>query len=195
MFSVPLVCHDEADRHPYAPFVSAEISILGGCTTVALLVDTGADHTVLDPYTAGLPKPVLQQGVRERSMGVGGRWPSRRFKDCRLTVLAEDDENVEHMVGLALPSVSVLSPFGKPGKLRDGELAFDEDLGPYAPQDRKLTSGAVRRCHQVTPLLGRDCFRENKLSLEWDPNGESAILFGEPPAVQERLEPGNEDST
>ena len=174
MHRIRLSCKGPHEKTPHAPFVGGTLELHGHAANVVFLVDTGADHTMLDSHTLRLPVPILKKGLPGVAKGVGGDWPRRQFTDAKVTFLGEDAQTASEVaLTINVPSLSVLTPFAEV----TGERLVEE-LGPVAPTDRRLQGQRpkVRVCPPVTPLLGRDLFYGSRLRIEWNPRGDSWIL-------------------
>lgn len=174
------VSQNRADQqHPHAPFVGGELQLGDHAASVVLMIDTGADFTLIDASKARIPAEIMRRGSKQAVRGVGGAWPARRFVDrASFMVVAEDSETrAEVGAKLSLPILDVAAPYAE---VRGSELL--EELRPVAPTDRRVAGPhpRIRACPPMVPLLGRDAFKANGLRLEWDPNADSWVFAPRP---------------
>ena len=161
--------------HADAPILSADLELADHIYPIAFLIDTGADHTVVDALTARMQADVMSKGIREKIKGVGGKWPVRRFRDvATILTLARDESEKEVPIRISLPTLDVMAPFAQ---FKGDDVL--EILHPVAPSDRRLSghSPRIRRVENVVPLLGRDVFKASRMKLDWDPNGDSWLYL------------------
>lgn len=172
---VPVVKGDLSPAPPKyakkdAPYMSGELNIGGKTALIHLLVDTGADSTMLNGALVANCHELWPAGEEEYAHGVGGDWPIRRFKNLTLTVLA--DNNQDRLL-LELPIVTVAAPFVLKRRTGDTKVFFNEP-GPGM--------GKVDK-NENPNLLGRDVFVKNRLRLVWDPEAASRIELIVPPTA------------
>jgi hypothetical protein len=177
MHRVKLNCNDAEGNMPHAPFLGGTLKLGTLEAPILFLVDTGADHTLIDASHFHIPSGTLKTGTRNHANGVGGNWPTRVFLNkFRFELLVEEaDTGDEVVVDVPLPRVDAMVPFAE----IIPEAPPEEILGPIAPTDRRVRRGTVLQSPVISPLLGRDVFFQNYLRLNFDPRGDSYIYFSQ----------------
>lgn len=160
----------QADKFPGAPVLRAGLHLGDWSGEIDLLVDTGADTSLVHGGVAGVPVEAMARGEPAFCAGIGGSWPARRFLDGELYVEATDGSGARGLLGLRLPSVSVL-----------WQEAWRGPNGGHREPLDILGSGAADRfvrCPATPHLLGRDIFDVHEGVLHWVPRGVSWGGFG-----------------
>ena len=182
MHRIRIQCQGVHDERPHAPFLGGEVEVFGHRAQVVFLIDTGADHSVVDANSLRLPSQILRQGSKHSIRGVGGTWPSRHFQNVKFTFLGENEQGTEVTLQVPLPTLSVMAPRAILSRNDDGIQVMEEYLRPMPVSDRRRQTNAVRECTPLTPLLGRDVFYDSRLRFEWSPTGDSWIYLLDEPA-------------
>lgn len=154
-----------------APYISGEIDLGDRTVPVHLLIDTGADCTMLNGALLGDARNFYETGEAGVCHGVGGQWPVRDFKSLRLVILTDTKEEV----AIELPRVKITAPY----RLRQRRLRKPRAL--WFRPGQSLGDG--EKCENPH-LLGRDVFLKNRLRLVWDPESPSRIDFIQAPAPE-----------